>query len=406
MRILKYVFLLILLGLVALTVYVATQKGTFSVSRSVLVGIDRPTVFRYVNDYGNFESWSAWKEDDPAARFRFSEVSSGKGAWVSWETDGGGKLTSTAILPGETIEQKASFSGHPAGSRMRFADSLGKTKVTWHIEGKVDFMTKVNATFNGGVSQLMEDRIDRSLERLRKTLTHEINTFSVKVNGLSRQPGGFYLKQTISCRKADAEDRIAGALARMERLFRKQGLKMKGYPFVVYEATDPANGTVTFSVCGPLKEEIYLAAGSDVSVGFLEPFHAVKVTLQGDRSHRNAALGKGRDWMKEKGLSESPSLRRVDVYVKSAPGTRAPSQWVTELLLPTGQAAIATPPTTPSVASTPTTNGPATSTSTSSQVNRPSSTPSTTPARPATRSAQQPAQPAKRPATETPATQP
>lgn len=344
MRILKYVFLLLVLGLVALTVYVATQKGEFSVTRSVIIDVPRQAVFSYVNDQRNFASWSAWKEDHPDAVFRTSDIATGKGSWSSWEAGGGGKLTSIHVQPGDSITQKAVFSDNAATSSIRFKDTLGKTKVTWHAEGSVDFMTKVNATFNGGVSGLMGDLFERSLEKLKKTVAHEINTFSIKVNGIAKKQGGFYLKQSTTCRSADVNSRISTLLSRMEKLFRKQKMAMTGKPFILYDNVDYANRTVTFSVCFPLKEEIFVAAGSDIAVGFLDPLNAVKVTLTGDYSHRKAAIDKAFAWMKEKGIAEATALKRMDIYVKGASDTQSPSKWITEILIPTGKAAVTADP--------------------------------------------------------------
>ena len=53
MKILKYLFLLLLLSLVALTVFVATQKGIFSVERSKVINSPKATVYNYVNDFRN-----------------------------------------------------------------------------------------------------------------------------------------------------------------------------------------------------------------------------------------------------------------------------------------------------------------------------------------------------------------
>jgi hypothetical protein len=54
MRILKYILLLILLALVGITVYVATQKGDFEVSKSSVIKTPRTTVFDYINDFKNW----------------------------------------------------------------------------------------------------------------------------------------------------------------------------------------------------------------------------------------------------------------------------------------------------------------------------------------------------------------
>ncbi len=65
MRILKYLFLLILLSLVALSVFVATQKGEFNIERSLVINSPRAAAFNYVNDYRNWEDFSSWTVEDP-----------------------------------------------------------------------------------------------------------------------------------------------------------------------------------------------------------------------------------------------------------------------------------------------------------------------------------------------------
>ncbi|HLN96207.1 MAG TPA: SRPBCC family protein [Flavobacterium sp.] len=396
MRILKYVFLLMLLVLVALTVYVATQKGEFTVTRSIVIDLPRKTVARYVNDYGNWAAWSAWKQDAPDAVFRHSDISSGVGAWVQWEGAGGGKLT-TLSSSVDSVSHKARFYDEAGQSSLRFSDTLGKTKVTWKIKGHVDFMTKINATFGGGVNGLMSDLVERSLESLRKTLTYEIKTYSIRVSGNARKTGGFYLKQTFTCSETDADVRIANAISKLEKLLRKQRTAMAGTPFVLHEAFDYPTRRVTLSVCVPLREEIFVSSGSDISVGFLDPFYAVKATLTGDYSHRKAALAKAADWMQEKGIAEATNLKRVDVYVKYAPGTGRPSQWVTDYLIPTGQAVMASEPTSDTPSDMDATNG-SVSPSPASPARTTTSTSRVSPARPqATATPAQNASPAHAP---------
>ena len=57
MKILKYLFLFALLSFVALTVFVATQKGNFSVERSKVINSPRATVYNYLNDFRNYEDF-------------------------------------------------------------------------------------------------------------------------------------------------------------------------------------------------------------------------------------------------------------------------------------------------------------------------------------------------------------
>ena len=109
---------------------------------------------------------------------------------------------------------------------------------------------------------------------------------------------------------------------------------MNGSPFVLYNAVDPATNLVTFSVCGPLREEVFLSPESDMTTGKLEPFSALKTTLTGDYSHRNAARQKATEYLSQNNIEENPGVAKVDVYVKSASDIKHPSKWITEILVP------------------------------------------------------------------------
>src|SRR6476620_102473 len=80
MRILKYIFLLLLLALVGITVYVATQKGDFEVTKSSIIKTPRSTVFDYVNDYKNWETFGSWMSKDSDLHFNYGAKTIGAGA--------------------------------------------------------------------------------------------------------------------------------------------------------------------------------------------------------------------------------------------------------------------------------------------------------------------------------------
>ena len=50
MRILKYLFLLLLLFFIGLTVFVTTQKGEYEVICSKVIKTPKPTVYNYLNE--------------------------------------------------------------------------------------------------------------------------------------------------------------------------------------------------------------------------------------------------------------------------------------------------------------------------------------------------------------------
>lgn len=333
MRILKYIFLLLLLALIGLTVYVATQKSDFDIKKATLISVPRSIVFDYMNDYKNWEDWGAWKEDNPDMTFSYPYNTVGKDASYSWNSAGGnGKMITAFVKQNDSITQKVTSSGNEYTSYLTFKDTVGGTKVTWESKGSVDFMTKVNATFSGGINKLMGNVFERSLNNLNKVITKEINTFNVKMNGIVKQPGGFYIKQTISCKNSETLSKLRLHLPVIINFFKKNNISMNGKPFVIYEPLN--NDSTRISVCGPLREEIFLSAESNISTGFLQPFTALKTTLIGDYSHRNEAKKKALVYLNQQKLERDPLQKEIEIYSKTSDDIKSPSKWETELLIP------------------------------------------------------------------------
>jgi hypothetical protein len=347
MRIVKYIFLLLLLAVIGITVYVATQKGDFMIERSTVIKVPKEIVFNYVNDYRNWEEWGAWKEDDAKMEFIYPDNTVGLGGSYSWKgSDGSGEMKTIFVKQNDSIAQKVVAGLTEYNS---FKDTVGGTKVLWRSKGKVDFMTKVNATFNGGINKMMNALYERSLNNLNHVITKEINTFNVEVDGIVQKQATFYVKQTATTKLKDMQFKLNPMLQKMIAFFKNNSLSMNGKPFIIYESVDVQAGTITFSVCGPLREEIFLGPGSDISVGKLEAFSALKTTLTGDYSHRDDAIRKAKDHISKNNIEQNTALKYMDVYVKNAADVKSPSQWVTEILIPVKSAIepaviTATPP--------------------------------------------------------------
>ena len=151
MRILKYLFLLLLLSIVALSIFVATQKGNFSVQRSKIINSPKSFLYNYVNDYKNWQDWNSMAVEDSLIKINLSQNTIGNGSTLSWEAESGdGDIQTTNTKENDSIFQKMNFNGNSADVVMSFKDTLGKTKVTWKAKGKMGFLFKVLTAFNGG----------------------------------------------------------------------------------------------------------------------------------------------------------------------------------------------------------------------------------------------------------------
>lgn len=129
-------------------VIVSLQPDTFKVERSATMAASPDEVFSLINDLKAWDSWSPWKELDPAAKMTVSDPSAGKGASTSWSGNdqaGEGTLTIVESVPGELVELDQEFVRPlPGKARMTFELVLegGGTRVTWRMVGHNDFMGK------------------------------------------------------------------------------------------------------------------------------------------------------------------------------------------------------------------------------------------------------------------------
>lgn len=335
MRILKYFFLLILLALFATTIFIATQKGNFDVTRSIFIKSPKSTIFNYVNDYRNWETFGSWKKEDPDMVFNYSKNTVGKGGSYSWTgSDGDGNMKTVNVVENSSIYQKMNFNGADANVYWTFKDTVGGTKVSWRAKGVMNFGFKIYSAFNGGVDHIIGNMYEKSLINLGKTLVYELNTYNIQVNGMVKKMGSIYLKQTITSTIANVPRNLRVLIPRMVNFFKKNDLKMHGKPFVIYHNYDTAKGITTLSVCVPIKEEVFTSSGSDITSGKFASFDAVKTTLTGDYSHNQEAWKKAIDYIKKNNLTQDFTLPYVEIYTKNNDEVANPSKWVTEIYIP------------------------------------------------------------------------
>ena len=335
MRILKYILLLILLFFIGLSVFVSTQKANYDILRSKVIKTPKATVYNYVKDFKNWDTFSSWIVDDKGIQLNYSNRTSGTNSFITWDgNEGDGKVTTLSFKENDSISQKMISNGEEAAITWKFKDTIGGTKVTLISLGKLDFKSKILAFFNGGIKSTVEDVYAKTLENLDKTLDFELNTFDVKVNALVNRPGGFYLKQSIYCKEKSVAKNLKIMIPKMQRFFKKNNIVSTGKPFVIYNKYDKTNDIIGLSVCIPVRDSLRFSPGSDIEWANMLPFTAVKTTLTGDRSHTQKAWAKTFDYITKQKLVRASSQQVIEVYVKGVDDEKQPSKWVTEIYVP------------------------------------------------------------------------
>ena len=346
MRILKYLFLLLLLSLVALSIFVATQKGEFTLERSRVINSPKSAVFNYVNETKNWEDWNSWAVEDSLMHVTLSKNTLGKGSLCSWEGKAGsGDLKTLYAKLNDSILQTMNFNGNSSEVFMSFKDTLKGTKVTWKAKGKMSFMYKIMNTFNGGAEKVIGLMFEKSLTNLDRKLDYEINTYSIKVNGVSNKLENFYLEQTFTSEISKIPKNSEIVISKITNFCKQNTITISGKPFIIYNTYDSANGLARISICIPIKEAIFIVEGSDIMSKKIKAFQAVKTTLTGDYVHLKAALNKTREFIKANYLTKDMAFSHVEVFVTSKKEEKSPSKWITEIYIPVKPKGAAKPST-------------------------------------------------------------
>jgi len=349
MKILKYLFLFALLTLVALTVFVATQKGIFSIERSKVINSPRATVYNYVNDFRNYEDFESWSVEDPSMKMYFPAKTIGNGASFSWEgVEGKGNAIILKTKDNESIQQKIKFDGTEADVNWTFKDTLaGKTVVTWKAKGTMSFLFKVYTALNGGSDNVIGTIYEKSLANIDKNLDFETKTFTVKVNGVVKKTETPYIKQTFTSEISKVNKNARVVIPKLIQFSQTNGLHNNGKPFIIYHTYNTATGLAKISICLPINKEISISAGSDILAGKLNGFEAVKTTLTGDYSHTNEAIAKTRAFINNEKIVPELGWSHLEILTVSKLDVKSPSKLVTEIYFPTKPKVVPVPAETP-----------------------------------------------------------
>lgn len=347
MRIIKYIFLLLLLSLVALSIFIATQKGDFLVERSKIINSPVTSVYNYVNDFRNWNDFGSWTAEDPEIKLNYTPNTIGKGASYSWEgKDGQGEIRTIAVKENDSIAQTLNFEGTTSRISWHFKDTIGGTKVTWRTKGKMSFFFKIYSALNGGADRVIGAIYEKSLANLDKSLDYEINTFSTIENGLVQKQATNFIGQTFTSELAKVTKNFKIVIPKLNTFCEKNNIVINGKPFILYHTYDSEKGLARITIGVGIRDAIFLSSGSDLSSGKLDAFEGVKTTLTGDYSHLKAAYNKTVNYLNQNQLSPNPVFSFLEIYTTSKSDIKNPSKWVTEIYIPIVPKVVPPPATT------------------------------------------------------------
>ncbi len=169
----------ILIGLVAVVVIflgvVSMQPATYHVERSIVIGTQTGTAWHEVSDFNKWSAWNPWEKEDPTQKNTHEGTAGTVGHKTSWVGEKTGKGSMTIVKadkPGHIgikLEFKEPFASQ-ADTAFDFKAEGDKTKVTWSMDGKSNFMSKLFGLLMGDMDKMIGPKYEEGLANLKKVL--------------------------------------------------------------------------------------------------------------------------------------------------------------------------------------------------------------------------------------------
>ncbi len=149
----RKIVIAVVILLVGVLVYAASQPDTFQVERSTDINTAPKRIFAQIDDLHKWISWSPWEKIDPNMKRTYSGANSGKGAVYEWDGNdqvGKGRMEIIESSPSSKITIKLDFikpfEGHNI-AEFALKPKAESTYVTWSMYGPNPYIGKVLRLF-------------------------------------------------------------------------------------------------------------------------------------------------------------------------------------------------------------------------------------------------------------------
>lgn len=340
MKIIKYLFFLLLIVFIGGALYFATKNGSFQMEKSEIIEAPVPVVFKKVNDYKTWENWGPWKKNDSTMVFNYPEKTSGEGASASWNgKDRDGSMKTTEVIPNQSIKQQINFQT-PAGDRdanvyWRFEKVNEGTKVIWGMQGEHGLVDKAyQSIFKTDFDADIRNMLTEGLAGLRQNVEKELQTYSINVDGVTQYGGGYYMYSTTAASLDAIPQKVNQLMPSVISYMEQNNITKAGRPMTIYNKYDQVNQTAIISCAMPTTTRVIVPENSNVLSGFMPAQTVIKTTLKGNYKNLNEAIAEGMKYVTDNGYETSDDSPVFVLYVNDTEEVPNPAEWLTEIYIP------------------------------------------------------------------------
>lgn len=346
MKIIKYLFFLLLIVIIGGAVFIATKNGEITIEESKIIDAPDELLFKTVNEFKTWEKWGPWMDESDDLIMNYADNTSGDGASYNWtsEKQPAGSMKTLKSIPFTSIDQKLTMLIPVVGETIsdvfwKFEKLEGKkTKVTWGMKAEQGFMEKMFwMTKDSTAEESIAPMYRRGLEKLALFTQEKMKEYTIHVDGVTEHGGGFYMYNATASSIAVIPQKTSQMLPIVKAYIKQNNLPQTGMPFTLFNEFNEELGTAIYSVGVPVRERVITPIESGVLCDFLPRQKALKITLKGDYINLKEAWKTGYAYLTKNGLEPDPTSPAFEVY-KAEPDLQPnPAAWITEIYIPIKQ---------------------------------------------------------------------
>ncbi|MFZ0489953.1 MAG: GyrI-like domain-containing protein [Salegentibacter sp.] len=342
MKIIKYVLFLLLILIIAGSIYVATKDGDYQIERTEVMKAPREVVFNEVNNYQTWGTWDPWAREADDMVMNFEEKTSGENSGYSWQSEsmGDGSIHTVEATPFSSIHQKLSFETSFGKSTSdvywNFEQiSNDSTKVTWGMKGDQSFMEKLAFTLKDqSLTEMVQPMLEKGLNNLEEEISKKMEVYSINVDGVIQHGGGYYMYTTTASKISQVTQKMRKMKAEVSSYMEQNNIEKNGSAFVLYNEWNERSNNAIFSVGIFTPSEVITPAESEILTGFLPNQKVLKTTLKGDFDNLKEAWDKAYSYIQENELQVNEDGRPFEVHVTDPEKEPNPANWITQIYIP------------------------------------------------------------------------
>lgn len=333
MKVLKIIGIVVLLVLLIVVVLALIAPKSYQVERSIVIDAPQNLVFRHMQLWSNFSTWSPWAEHDSTMTFTIEGVDGQEGAKYIWQGDpkktGTGEMTNSGVKANEEmsfhLHFKTPWESHADGY-MRVAEAGDSTKASWGFYGKYPIpwnimllftpMDKmIGPDFERGL-QLLKDKVEAKAAKMANLVIKKMSYRSTSFAGIRQE-----------VKMSEMKPFFESSFAKISQAIAEKRAGMIGAPSAIFFSWDEEKGISDLAAGIPTRRAVI---AGEVRMITVPASNALYIDFYGPYEETELAHYAMMDYIQKNRISIRDIV--LEEYLTDPGAQPDPQKWLTRIV--------------------------------------------------------------------------